>query len=102
MRTSAISRSIRNLVLTNFYERPHQPRKGSNTSAKLFENFTPNILTELRENIESVIENHESRAEVRDIVITRSGQYGVNIRIEYKSKVSNDESVVDVFLKRVI
>ena len=37
----AIKRSVRNLVQTNFYERPFQPELGCGIRELLFENFTP-------------------------------------------------------------
>ena len=37
----AVKRSIRNLVLTNFYEKPFHPEIGSGIRDMLFENMTP-------------------------------------------------------------
>ena len=37
----AIKRSVRNLVLTNFYEKPFRPGIGSNAVKLLFDNITP-------------------------------------------------------------
>ena len=38
---NAVKRSIRNLLLTNHYERPFHPEIGSDIPALLFENFGP-------------------------------------------------------------
>ena len=37
----AVKRSVRNLVLTNFYEKPFHPEIGSGIRNMLFENMTP-------------------------------------------------------------
>ena len=39
----AVKRSVKNLIQTNYYERPFQPELGSNLRAMLFENMTPQI-----------------------------------------------------------
>jgi hypothetical protein len=37
----AVKRSVRNLVQTNFYERPFHPELGCGIRGLLFENYTP-------------------------------------------------------------
>ena len=37
----AVKRAVKNLVQTNFYERPFQPELGCGVRELLFENFTP-------------------------------------------------------------
>ena len=37
----AVKQSVRNLLLTDMYERPFQPTIGCNLRGLLFENFTP-------------------------------------------------------------
>ena len=58
----AVKRSIRNLVLTNFYEKPFHPEIGSGVRDMLFENMTPITAVVLSRKIEDVIENFEPRA----------------------------------------
>jgi len=58
----AVKRSVRNLVLTNFYEKPFHPEIGSGVRDMLFENMTPVTAVVLAKKIEDVIENFEPRA----------------------------------------
>lgn len=59
---TAVKRSVRNLVLTNFYEKPFHPEIGSGVRDILFENMTPVTSVVLAKKVEDVIENFEPRA----------------------------------------
>ena len=58
----AVKRSVRNLVLTNFYEKPFHPEIGSGVRDMLFENMSPVTAVVLARKVEDVIENFEPRA----------------------------------------
>ena len=58
----AVKRSIRNLVLTNHYEKPFHPEIGSGVRGMLFEPMTPLTAHILTRKIEDVIINFEPRA----------------------------------------
>ena len=60
----AVKRSIRNLVLTNHYEKPFHPEIGSGVRGILFELMTPITAHVLTQQIELVIENFEPRAKI--------------------------------------
>ena len=58
----AVKRSIRNLVLLNFYEKPFHPEIAGGVRDMLFENMTPITAFVIAKKIEDVIENYEPRA----------------------------------------
>ena len=58
----AVKRSVRNLILTNPYEKPFHPEIGSGVRDVLFEPMTPLTAHVLTKKIELVIENFEPRA----------------------------------------
>ena len=61
----AVKRSIRNLILTNNYERFFQPDIGSNVTAILFApQLTPFTARQIESRVEDVIRNFEPRAEI--------------------------------------
>ena len=60
----AVKRSVRNLVLTNHYEKPFHPEIGSGVRDILFEPMTPITANILTRKIEDVIENFEPRAKL--------------------------------------
>ena len=63
----AVKRSIRNLVLTNHYEKPFHPEIGSGVRGILFEPMTPLTAHILTRKIEDVIENFEPRARLMSV-----------------------------------
>lgn len=58
----AVKRSVRNLILTNHYEKPFHPEIGSGIRGMLFEPITPLTAHILTRKVEDVIENFEPRA----------------------------------------
>ena len=58
----AVKRSVRNLILTNHYEKPFHPEIGSGVRDMLFENMTPITAHILARKVEDVINNFEPRA----------------------------------------
>ena len=58
----AVKRSIRNLVLLNYYEKPFHPEIASGVRDMLFELMTPVTAQILARKIEDVIQNFEPRA----------------------------------------
>ena len=65
----AVKRAVRNLVQTNFYERPFQPELGCGIRELLFENFTPMTKVFLQRKIEEVLVNNEPRIELQNVAV---------------------------------
>jgi phage baseplate assembly protein W len=63
----AIKKSVVNLILTNFYERPFQPEIGCGVRGLLFELADPITITDLEYAARQVIENFEPRVAVLDV-----------------------------------
>ncbi len=79
---NAVKRSVRNLLLTNHYDRPFHPEIGSNIQALLFENFGPITANQLSRQIEEMIAQFEPRARVESVQcfpIPDSNRYDVRI-----------------------
>jgi phage baseplate assembly protein W len=65
----AIKRSVKNLVQTNFYERPFNPELGCGIRELLFENFTPMTKIFLQRKIEEVLINYEPRIQLQNVAV---------------------------------
>lgn len=99
---AAIQRSIRNLILTNYYERPFQPKIGSDVSRLLFEPTTSITQIELEKVIRLCIENFEPRVRVQNVAVSyNEDEYGFNVRLEYIILNRNIPVVTSLFLERI-
>ena len=65
----AVKRSVRNLVNTQFYERPFHPELGCGVRDLLFEQYTPMTGIFMRRKIEEVLNNYEPRARISSIQV---------------------------------
>lgn len=98
----AVKRSVKNLVLSNYYERPFQPDLGSHVRAYLFENFTPITEQNIESAISEVIENFEPRVELLGVnVEAKPDQNGFFATIYFRINNINDPAQVEVFLERI-
>ena len=99
---AAIKNAVRNLIITNFYERPFGYDKGANLKGLLFE---PNgFITEikLRDAIDRVIEKYEPRVAVQFIDIfdnTERNEYIIHVNFRIKEFDTNNS--VEVILRRL-
>ena len=63
----SVKRAVKNLVQTNFYERPFQPELGCGIRELLFEPFTPITKLFLQRKIEEVLINYEPRVNLTSV-----------------------------------
>lgn len=99
---AAIKRSIRNLIFTNFYERPFQSGIGSGVRDLLFEPTTTVTQFQLQKVIRLCIENFEPRVKLTDVVVSYDeDEYGFNVRLEYIILNTNLPIVTTMFLERI-
>lgn len=66
----AVINSVKNLVLTNHYERPFQPDLGSNIRRMLFENLDTVTAANIEREITQTILNFEPRVRIEQIIVT--------------------------------
>ena len=100
---TAVKRSVRNLVLTNFYEKPFHPEIGSGVRDILFEPMTPITAYILTMKIEEVIENFEPRARLVGVRATPNlDNNAYNVSIEFYVINAPTELVnMEVLLERL-
>ena len=98
----AIKRSVRNLILTNFYEKPFRPAIGSNAAKLLFDNMTPLVSNFLRDAIYEVIQNYEPRVEVLDVQVKMDyDNNGYNVKLDFVVLNRNEPLTTIIFLERI-
>jgi phage baseplate assembly protein W len=80
----AVKRSIKNILLTNRYERRFRPDFGSGLSRYLFEPLTPITLSLMKKEIEQTISTYEPRATILDVVVSAAtDQNSVEVSITF-------------------
>jgi len=97
----AIKRAVKNIILTNRYEKPFNSEFGCNLRGFLFENLTDPVLVLMKDRISTAIEKYEPRVTVEDIAINDDGKNGVNIMVSFLVTGSEEPVTVSTFLKRV-
>lgn len=98
----AVKRSVRNLILTNFYDRPFRPWIGSNAQKLLFENANPLTAGFLRDAIVEVLTNYEPRVLVQNVEVTFDiDNNGYSAKIFFVVLNSNEPVVTTIFLERI-
>jgi len=98
----AIINSIKNLVLTNHYERPFQPEIGSNIRRLLFEQVDSITAAQIEREITEVIGNFEPRAQVSRVDAVPSPDENLyKIRLEFFIINSSEPVTINFFLERI-
>jgi len=102
----AVKQAVKNLVLTNRYERPFLPEFGGDVRARLFDNFDTLLSDDYENLIKTTIENYEPRASldtgVQPVRVTQAqDQNGMTIQIRFRNVTSLNDVVLDVNLNRV-
>jgi phage baseplate assembly protein W len=98
----AVKRSVKNLIQTNFYERPFHPELGCGVRELLFENFTPVTGIFIRRKVEEVITNFEPRARISQVAVNEQpDRNGIEVTVYfYVMNMPNPVSVTTV-LQRI-
>ena len=98
----AVKRSVKNLVQTNFYERPFHPELGCGIRELLFENYTPLTGIFLKRKIEEVITNFEPRVSLNQITVDdEPDRNRLKVSIYFYVVGVEDPVVVETFLERL-
>ena len=98
----AIKRSVRNLVQTNFYERPFHPELGCGIRGLLFENFTPLTMIYMKRKIEETLISYEPRISLTAVnVDDDQDRNRLVVDIHFRIIGVEGPQVVSTFLQRI-
>ena len=97
----AVKQSVRNLLLTDRYERPFQPEIGSSLRSLLFENFTPDTQLLAKKYIEETIETYEPRAILMNVnVVPNIDGNAIQCSIVFRIINATEPTRLDLILER--
>lgn len=98
----AIINSVKNLVLTNHYERPFQPEIGSNIRRLLFENVDSITAAQIEREITETVENFEPRVQVSKVTAAADpDNNGYKVTLEFFVINNANPITINFFLERI-
>ena len=98
----AVINSVKNLILTNHYEKPFRPQVGSNIRRLLFENIDSIIAAQIERAVTETIENFEPRVSVSSITaIPDPDNNRYNLRLEFFVINQTSPITINFFLERI-
>jgi phage baseplate assembly protein W len=98
----AIKKSVINLILTNFYERPFQPEIGCGVRGLLFEPADPITISDLEDAAKEVLDNFEPRVRILNIsAVDDPDNNSYAMTIEFQVISSEQIAEVTTILERL-
>ena len=98
----AVKRSVRNLVLTNKYERPFQPFLYGGVRQFLFESLSPITALAIRQSIMDAINRYEPRASLMEVqVIADDEKNAFEVTIWFRVVSIEEPVILNLFLERL-
>ena len=98
----AVKRSVKNLVQTNFYERPFHPELGCGIRELLFENYSPIIGIFLKRKITEVITRYEPRVSLVNVTLDDDPDRNrLKVSLYFYVQNISDPVTVETFLQRL-
>jgi phage baseplate assembly protein W len=98
----AVINSVKNLVSTNFYERPFQPELGSNIRRLLFEPIDSIVAASLERQLQETIENFEPRVSIDSITAYAApDENGYSVSLVFFILNSPNPITINFFLERI-
>lgn len=98
----AVKNAVKNLVLTNFSERPFQPKLGSNVTALLFESADQFTAIQMKKEIHRLLEDHEPRINATRVqILDDVDANAYRVSIEFNIVQANTQTEVDFALQRL-
>jgi phage baseplate assembly protein W len=98
----AITNAVKNLILTNHYERPFQPEIGSNIRRLLFENVDSVTGSQIEREITETIDNFEPRARTSKVdVVADPDNNGFKVVLEFFIINNPNPITINFFLERI-
>jgi phage baseplate assembly protein W len=98
----AVINSLKNIILTNHYEKPFNPDYGSNIRALLFENIDSITAITLEREILQTIENFEPRVSVSKVTaVPDFDNNGYSIKLDFFIINLSNPITIQFLLQRV-
>jgi len=99
---AAVKQSVKNILMTNFGEKPFQPYFGGNLNEFLFNLNTEFDDVQIVEDVRNAIRNYEPRAVVKEVkAVMQDDSYSIQVSVVFQVVSTNEVTRVDVSLTRL-
>lgn len=99
---AAVKQAVKNILLTNHFEKPFLPFYGGNIRALLFDLADDDVSEEIESNIRNTIQQYEPRALVRNVIINSTpDQNSISVTVEFQIINSNEIVTFSTSLSRL-
>lgn len=99
---AAIKRSVRNLIFTNYYERPFKSNIGSDVPKLLFDNVDVLTASFIEDAIGRLINNFEPRVRLQKVIVTADyDNNGFGVEVQYIILNTETPATFNLFLERI-
>ncbi len=99
---NAIKQAVRNLLVSNFFDRPFQAELGANLKGLLFEPADYITRIDIKDGIHNVLTRHEPRIQLLNINVKElSDENAYNILVVFRIKEYDTEESVEIVLRRL-
>ena len=101
----AVKQGLKNLLLTNRYERPFRPEYGGDVRRRLFDNFDTVFVEDYENQIKTAIKNYEPRVVIDDynsVIVTENRDNNqLYITVKFRNAVTLSDISIDINLNKV-
>jgi uncharacterized protein len=98
----AVIRSLKNLIMTNHYDRPFHPEIGCGIRESLFDNILPSTASTIHNTIVEVIDNFEPRVNLTNVdVRANPDKNRYDVRLVFFILNRPESRTVNFFLERI-
>ena len=99
---AAVKQAVKNLISTNYFEKPFQPNFGGNIRAYLFDLADDDTAEEIELTIASAITRYESRAKVMRVkAIPRPDYNSIEVTIVFRVISTSEEVTFTTVMARL-
>ena len=99
---ASVKQAVKNLLLTNHYEKPFKPYFGGNLNDILFELANDETSSVLREDVINAIHNYEERAQVLEVIVNDNIDFNeIKVKVIFRIKNLNEVVEVETTLSRL-
>jgi len=99
---AAVKQAVKNLMLTNYFEKPFQPRFGGNLREMLFDLADDDAEEDIEERILNAIAVYEPRAQALNVIATATpDRHSIRVTVEFRVVNTQETVTISTVLARL-